>query len=275
MRLAESRFPTTEASAAPEFSFPSLKMPFPAGPGQIIFGYGPRNRHNVGGNVYSLDFCQDKGCTHGKVGDPVMAPTDLTLEYSEHDNHVDGDPDDYHIFEVATNNTSHLCMALGHFEITVLGGLSKGQGVPRGTLLGHLLDYKNSPSSTSVPHIHMGMWTMPHSVSCAGDYTQRQPVAFVGPYRLDGRDFSPGESQLGRVTSTNTLRAGINHDKRVDILDYNILVGCYSDFQPPISYTAQDKRDADLNGDGRVDQRDYNLFLAALRPGGPLASPPN
>lgn len=62
-----------------------------------------------------------------------------------------------------------------------------------------------------------------------------------------------------------TLVTGdVNNDNKLDILDYNIIIGCYSDFAPAQSCTADQKLAADLTDDGNVNQFDYNLFLRDL-----------
>jgi hypothetical protein len=79
----------------------------------------------------------------------------------------------------------------------------------------------------------------------------------------------PGiQSITAGVTNTlaqATLVTGdVNNDNKLDILDYNIIVGCYSDFAPAQSCTAAQKLSADLTDDGNVNQFDYNLFLRDL-----------
>jgi hypothetical protein len=67
-----------------------------------------------------------------------------------------------------------------------------------------------------------------------------------------------------------TLVAGdINNDNQLNILDYNILLGCYSDLAAAANCTADNKVASDLNDDGHVNQIDYNLFLreVATQPG--------
>jgi hypothetical protein len=62
-----------------------------------------------------------------------------------------------------------------------------------------------------------------------------------------------------------TLVAGdINGDNTLNILDYNLLIGCYSDLAPAVSCTTTIKPLADLNDNGAVNQFDYNLFLREL-----------
>ena len=56
----------------------------------------------------------------------------------------------------------------------------------------------------------------------------------------------------------------INDDGHRNILDYNILSGCYSDLEPPDDCDAQRKLQADLTDDLEVNIPDYNLFLREL-----------
>lgn len=62
-----------------------------------------------------------------------------------------------------------------------------------------------------------------------------------------------------------TLIAGdVNTDNTINILDYNFIVGCYSDLLPPVSCTETAKVASDLNDDGFVNQFDYNMFLREI-----------
>jgi len=73
---------------------------------------------------------------------------------------------------------------------------------------------------------------------------------------------TPGQTlSLATVTF---VTGDVVTDNALNILDYNVIVGCYSDFAPAISCTAQQKLDADLTDDGKVNQFDYNLFLRDL-----------
>ena len=67
-----------------------------------------------------------------------------------------------------------------------------------------------------------------------------------------------------QLPEVSMINGDINNDNVLNILDYTILLGCYSDFQPPASCTTQNKVMADLNDDGDVNQFDYNLFLREL-----------
>lgn len=83
------------------------------------------------------------------------------------------------------------------------------------------------------------------------------------------RRLIPGIQQLvQQITNplpTFALVAGdINNDNTINILDYNLLVGCYSDLLPAISCTDENKTKTDLNDNGAVNQFDYNLFLREI-----------
>lgn len=77
---------------------------------------------------------------------------------------------------------------------------------------------------------------------------------------------------LIQITSGNTITvptlsliAGdVDNNNSLNVLDYDVLIGCYSDFEAPVSCTADSKKMTDLNDDGNVNQTDYNLFLREL-----------
>jgi hypothetical protein len=56
----------------------------------------------------------------------------------------------------------------------------------------------------------------------------------------------------------------INADNSINIVDYNILMGCYSDLLEATDCTPSNAILADLTDDGHVNQFDYNLFLREL-----------
>jgi hypothetical protein len=62
-----------------------------------------------------------------------------------------------------------------------------------------------------------------------------------------------------------TLIAGdANNDNKTNILDYNLLVGCYTDFLPPVDCNDMKKTQTDFNDDETVNQIDINLFLREI-----------
>lgn len=66
------------------------------------------------------------------------------------------------------------------------------------------------------------------------------------------------------MPSVSLLAGDVESNNVLNILDYNILIGCYSDFAPAASCTDAQKQEADINDDGQVNQFDYNLFLREL-----------
>lgn len=69
---------------------------------------------------------------------------------------------------------------------------------------------------------------------------------------------------LNQLPQTTLINGDIDGSNSLTILDYNILIGCYSDFLPAVSCTPENKLRADLGDDGKVNQFDYNLFLREL-----------
>jgi hypothetical protein len=83
------------------------------------------------------------------------------------------------------------------------------------------------------------------------------------------RGLVPGIQSLTQGQTTTlpevVLVAGdINGDNQINILDYNILMGCFSDLLPATDCNTQNNGLSDLNDDGAVNQFDYNLFLREL-----------
>lgn len=70
--------------------------------------------------------------------------------------------------------------------------------------------------------------------------------------------------QTVQIPATTLVTGDVNGDNKLNILDYDIIVGCYSDFAPPVSCSGTQNNDSDLTDDGKVNQFDYNLFLRDL-----------
>ncbi len=96
-----------------------------------------------------------------------------------------------------------------------------------------------------------------------GDYT----VKIKEPTHLQRlvtgiRRITPQQNNIMPVV---TFVAGdVNNDNKLNILDYNLLVGCYSDLLPAVSCNPEKKRLTDINDDGLVNQIDYNLLLREI-----------
>ena len=68
-------------------------------------------------------------------------------------------------------------------------------------------------------------------------------------------------SQTKQLPEATLLTGDVNGDNQLNILDYNVLMGCYADFMPAKNCTTQNKALADLTDEGPVNQLDYNLLL--------------
>lgn len=73
------------------------------------------------------------------------------------------------------------------------------------------------------------------------------------------------QGQTTILPQTTLVTGDMNNDNKINILDYNILIDCYSDLSPARNCSdANKKLSADLTDDGDVNQFDYNLFLREL-----------
>jgi hypothetical protein len=80
---------------------------------------------------------------------------------------------------------------------------------------------------------------------------------------------APGIVTIGQGTTITLPRTAlvpgdVNGDNTMNILDYNLLIGCYSDLLPAPHCPAAIKPLAELNDDGNVNQFDYNIILKAF-----------
>jgi hypothetical protein len=63
----------------------------------------------------------------------------------------------------------------------------------------------------------------------------------------------------------NLVAGDLNGNNRLDIIDYHILTGCYSDVLPAtFCYPQSLEVLSDLSSDGKVNQKDYNLFMREI-----------
>jgi len=70
-----------------------------------------------------------------------------------------------------------------------------------------------------------------------------------------------GEVDLGKI---HLVSGDVDLNNALNILDYDLIIGCYTDYAPPESCTTADRNSTDINDDGTVNQFDYNLFLREL-----------
>jgi len=70
--------------------------------------------------------------------------------------------------------------------------------------------------------------------------------------------------QINQVPQVTLVAGDVNNDNQLNILDYNLILDCYSDLSPAINCDDTKKVTTDLNDDGDVNQFDYNLFLREI-----------
>lgn len=75
--------------------------------------------------------------------------------------------------------------------------------------------------------------------------------------------------QTNTIPATTLVTGNANNDNALSILDYNMLLDCYSDLTQASSCNPAKKTSTDFNDDTFVNQVDYNLFLReiATQPG--------
>ena len=113
----------------------------------------------------------------------------------------------------------------------------------------------------------------------AGDYTGDIPISQgfpTGYYVIKVKTHTHLRRQIDQIqniiagqdnviTPVALVTGDINDDNVLNILDYNLLLNCYSDLTAAVDCPSlASKTDADLNDDGAVNQVDYNLFLREL-----------
>jgi hypothetical protein len=71
-------------------------------------------------------------------------------------------------------------------------------------------------------------------------------------------------NQQNQMPQVSLVSGDLNNDNLVNILDYNLLMGCYSDLVPATNCAAGDAVRSDITDDSAVNQFDYNLFLREI-----------
>ncbi len=71
-------------------------------------------------------------------------------------------------------------------------------------------------------------------------------------------------SNILTLPATTLVVGDINGDNTLNVIDYNILLGCYSDILPATFCPSSNQVLSDLNDDSAVNQFDYNLFLREI-----------
>ncbi|MEK7605677.1 MAG: SdrD B-like domain-containing protein [Patescibacteria group bacterium] len=96
----------------------------------------------------------------------------------------------------------------------------------------------------------------------AGAYTMRLITSEHLAKRIPIIQIIPGNTIT--VPAVSFVAGDADNNNALNVLDYDLIIGCYSDFEAPVSCTTDSKTRTDLNDDGSVNQTDYNLFLREL-----------
>jgi hypothetical protein len=97
----------------------------------------------------------------------------------------------------------------------------------------------------------------------AGNYTIKIKTNYHLARNIPGfPPVVPGQSLT--LSPIHLVTGDANNDNALNILDYNIIVGCYSDLSPASDCNDTNKLASDLNDDGLVNAIDYNLFLREI-----------
>lgn len=104
---------------------------------------------------------------------------------------------------------------------------------------------------------------LPSSELANGFYIVKVQVARYLRKRISELQFLEfgGTNELPDATLTT---GDTNNDNRLNILDYNRIIDCYSDTRPARNCPGNKKVETDTDDDKKVNQRDYNLFLREL-----------
>lgn len=120
--------------------------------------------------------------------------------------------------------------------------------------------------TTPTEGVFNGAVELPNTVM-SGDYQIKIKTPFYLRKNLQGfMKIVKGQANIAQSASTTVLKVGdINSDSKLSVLDYDIIIECYSDLQPAkATCDATKKLAADISDDGKVNQDDYNLFLREL-----------
>ncbi len=115
----------------------------------------------------------------------------------------------------------------------------------------------------SVNGIFTGAIEAGHSIP-TGVYTLKIKTDHALIRRI-GQIISITADQVNTIPTATMVAGDVNNDNALNILDYNLIFECYSDYSvQPAACTPAKKIAADTNDDGSVNGTDYNLFVREL-----------
>lgn len=115
----------------------------------------------------------------------------------------------------------------------------------------------SSPSGSFVGTIYTQAQITPgqYSIKVRSDYHLTRLVTTIQTIAAN---------QVNQISAVTLVAGDVNNDNTLNILDYNLILDCYSDLAPAPNCNATKKVTTDLNDDGNVNQFDYNLFLREI-----------
>jgi hypothetical protein len=96
----------------------------------------------------------------------------------------------------------------------------------------------------------------------SGSYTLR--VKTTQHLRVKVPGIYTFENSITQLPPIYLISGDINNDNTLNILDYNLLIGCYEEVGPAVNCNPNNKVLSDLTDDGTVNGFDYNLFLREI-----------
>jgi hypothetical protein len=142
-----------------------------------------------------------------------------------------------------------------HTTITVTAQIYNSNNVLATTVTGNLQYSKISGSYTGTIYTSASLPMGYYIIKITANYHLTRQVS-------GNQQLTPG--QVNQIPSVELIAGDVNNDNQLNILDYNIIMNCYSDLMPAKSCNSTEKAETDLNDDENVNQIDYNLFLREL-----------
>jgi Mg-chelatase subunit ChlD len=221
----------------------------------------------TGGNGYSVTMTNGNAITNENFGDKVNLPTPTP------------DPTPAPLSPTAASGTTQLALNVLMDGIGIAGdnanptasSLSEKMPVhPTRNATALIFDVNNNLVATASGQIQYSS----ASGSFVGTVSTSTPIP-DGNYTIKVRSdyhltrLVPGiehlvPNQVNQVPTVQLVAGDANNDNQLNIIDYNLMIGCYSDLSPAVSCDPDVKPTTDFNDDGDVNQFDYNLFLREL-----------